>query len=497
MLLLTSTAHSLELVTSTAETIDFVTSFVDITTTTLAPGSSDGTVAAATTTTLVAAPAASTQRQIKHLSVRNAGGAANVVTVQKDVGANRSIFVVTLAAGEELQYIDGDGFRVFDAAGNMKITSGGGGGSGSVPTGTGFRHVTAGVEDGAAKLIDTADINDDQVTLAKVQDINSDRLLGRDTAAIGVIEMLTVGGGIEFTGAGGIQTSAFTGDVTKAAGGTALTIPADAVTNAMLANMAANSIKLNNTGAAANPIDGTVAQALTLLGAFSSVAIQTFTASGTYTPAANMKFCIVISTGGGGGGGGADTDGTSGSVGAGGGGGAGGTCVELFSAATIGANQTVTVGAAGTAGSTAGGNGGTGGNTTFGALHTATGGGAGIGSGTSVNDFTASAGGAGGVPTGGLLNIAGGEGGSSIGGGIDGTTDLSFALGGNGGASFWGGGGRGGAVANASVVTDGTLAGNGGTAFGSGGGGGGNTNNTAGVGGGAGAAGVCMVIEFV
>lgn len=52
-------------------------------------------------------------------------------------------------------------------------------GGGSTPTGTGFRHVTAGVEDGASKLVDTADINDDQVTFAKIQNISSDRLLGR------------------------------------------------------------------------------------------------------------------------------------------------------------------------------------------------------------------------------------------------------------------------------------------------------------------------------
>jgi hypothetical protein len=39
---------------------------------------------------------------------------------------------------------------------------------GSTPTGTGFTHITAGVQDGAAKLVDTADINANQVTLAKL-----------------------------------------------------------------------------------------------------------------------------------------------------------------------------------------------------------------------------------------------------------------------------------------------------------------------------------------
>jgi hypothetical protein len=67
-------------------------------------------------------------------------------------------------------------------------------------------------------------INPTVVTFAKIQNIATDRLVGRDTAGTGSLEQLTVGGGIEFTGTGGIQTSAFTGDATKTAGGTALTL---------------------------------------------------------------------------------------------------------------------------------------------------------------------------------------------------------------------------------------------------------------------------------
>lgn len=67
-------------------------------------------------------------------------------------------------------------------------------------------------------------VDNDVITFAKMQNISTDRLIGRDTAATGDPEELTVSGGIEFTGAGGIQTSAFTGDATKTAGGTALTL---------------------------------------------------------------------------------------------------------------------------------------------------------------------------------------------------------------------------------------------------------------------------------
>lgn len=108
-------------------------------------------------------------------------------------------------------------------------------GGGSTPTGTGFRHVTSGVEDAAAVAVNlaSADVSGD-LPFSNIAQIATDRLLGRDTAATGDIEALTVGGGIEFTGSGGIQTSAFTGNVTKTAGGTALTIANGVVSGAML-----------------------------------------------------------------------------------------------------------------------------------------------------------------------------------------------------------------------------------------------------------------------
>lgn len=216
---------------------------------------------------------------------------------------------------------------------------------------------------------------------------------------------------------------------------------------------------------------------------------QAFTGNGTYTPHANMLYCSVIATGGGGGGGGADAGFSGTNVGGGGGGGAGGTSKKVFSAATIGASQSVTIGSAGTAGSTAGGNGGNGGNTTFGALLTANGGTGGTGD-TGGFAYTSKTGGAGGTASSGTVNITGGSGASAV--GLD-TGSFAFVLAGVGGASYFGGGGRGGTLATTTTAI--TAAGQNGGAYGSGGGGGA-TTDAAGIAGGAGVAGVVYVVEY-
>jgi hypothetical protein len=135
------------------------------------------------------------------------------------------------------------------------------------------------------------------------------------------------------------------------------------------------------------------------LNGFNQIVTQVFTTTGanTYTPTSGMKYCIVEVQGAGGGGGGANSTGSA-QV-AGGGGGAGAYAKGVFSAATVGASQTVTIGTGGTAGSSAGGNGGTGGTSSFGSLISCTGGVGGSGSSPgSVNG--AAAGGAGGTASG-------------------------------------------------------------------------------------------------
>lgn len=110
------------------------------------------------------------------------------------------------------------------------------------------------------------------VSLAMIQDITSDRLLGRDTASSGDVEELTVGGGLEFTGSGGIQRSALTGDVTASAGSGSTTIADDAVTNAKLANVDTATFKGRTTAGTGSPEDMTATQATALLDVVSTTA---------------------------------------------------------------------------------------------------------------------------------------------------------------------------------------------------------------------------------
>ena len=85
---------------------------------------------------------------------------------------------------------------------------------------------------------------DNSIGLPKLSNITTDRLVGRDTAGTGALEQISVSGGLEFTNATGLRTTAFTGDVTKTAGGTDLTIANDAVTTAKILNDAVTTAKI-------------------------------------------------------------------------------------------------------------------------------------------------------------------------------------------------------------------------------------------------------------
>jgi hypothetical protein len=74
-------------------------------------------------------------------------------------------------------------------------------GGGSTPSGTGFRHVTAGAEDAAAKLVDTADVNDAQITYAKIQDVSAaSKILGRGDSGSGDVQEIALGANLSMSG---------------------------------------------------------------------------------------------------------------------------------------------------------------------------------------------------------------------------------------------------------------------------------------------------------
>ncbi|WP_294637586.1 hypothetical protein [uncultured Aquabacterium sp.] len=211
------------------------------------------------------------------------------------------------------------------------------------------------------------------------------------------------------------------------------------------------------------------------------IRVLVFTNSGTYTPAAGMKQCLVRMAGGGGSGGGGSVGSNTGL--GGGGGGAGATAVALFTAAEIGAAREVTIGAGGA--SSTGGPGNSGGTTSFGSLLSCTGG-AGGGHTVSGSVIQTALGGDGGSPSGSFLFASsGGAGGGAWAGYNSGSFLTGF--GGTGGGNEFGGGGRAG---NSAAVGQG-LAGGG---YGCGGGGAGVIAGTAASG--AGRRGIVIVYEY-
>lgn len=208
---------------------------------------------------------------------------------------------------------------------------------------------------------------------------------------------------------------------------------------------------------------------------------QVFVASGTYTPDPAMLYVKVEVVGGGGGGGGA-VGAAAPSASAGGGGGAGGYTSKIFSAADIGASQTVTIGGGGDGGAAGLNDGATAGSTTFGAFLTANGGAGGAATAATATDRRGGRGGQAGVAGGGIFNVGGSAGGH---GHVYGSQSL--AVSGAGGRSSYGGGAP-------SVVED--TAGATAVGYGYGGGGGGAAASTTSSAGGDGAPGLCIVTEF-
>ena len=307
-------------------------------------------------------------------------------------------------------------------------------------------------------------------------------------------------------GASGI--TALTGDVVASGTGSVIaTIQSGSVDNSKLANMSANSVKARSSTTSGSPSDValstsqllgrgstgdvaaiTIGSGLSMSGTtlavtsssnVNTITRQVFTSSGTYTPSSGLLYAEIEIVGGGGGGGGVAA--TSSNC-AGGGGGAGGYAKKEVSAATIGASQTVTIGASGTAGSSSGGTGGSGGTTSVGALVSATGGSGGVGS-----SGTSASGGNGGSGSSGDVNMNGSDGGTSN---VN-SASTSMTISGYGGSSVFSGSRRG------LILSTGNSNGLSGQSS-SGAGGSGAVGNSSGSGqsGGAGGSGIVIITEY-
>ena len=224
---------------------------------------------------------------------------------------------------------------------------------------------------------------------------------------------------------------------------------------------------------------------------FSQVVIQVFASTGTYTPTANMKYCVVECVGGGGGGGASSANSAiQASAGAGGGGGE--YTRSVLSAATIGASKAVAIGAAGSAGATDGGNGGAGGTTTLGStLVTAVGGSGGAGM-AAQGGAAASSGGAGGTGGTGTFDVAGQGGQSGLAVFVATAYNTTGGAGGSAGSY-----GIGGFQSQRIALTGSAATGSIGTGYGAGGGGGCGAISAVGAAGSAGKIGYMVITEYI
>lgn len=130
MIILDATTDTIEMVLGGAITTtnpDYYISYVDVTTTTYSAEDNHGTTNGVTAVTALSAPSASTQRQVKFISVFNRDTANVTLTIRlDDTSVERTLWRGTLAANEMVQYADGEGWNVLNTSGVKKALVNGG-----------------------------------------------------------------------------------------------------------------------------------------------------------------------------------------------------------------------------------------------------------------------------------------------------------------------------------------------------------------------------------
>src|SRR6266571_7836338 len=124
MIILDTTTRSLEFKlggTVTTNQLPFVSFYTDHTSAAYTPISQNGVSNNTTAVTIVSAPAASTQRAVKYINIRNRDTVSETVTLQyNDNGTIRELFVVVLSVDDTLTYTDVNGWEVINTSGQKK-----------------------------------------------------------------------------------------------------------------------------------------------------------------------------------------------------------------------------------------------------------------------------------------------------------------------------------------------------------------------------------------
>ena len=144
MLLLTGTSDKVQIVTSAAGDVDVAASWVDSGTPVVPGRTLTGPITTIATTDVVASPAASVQRNVQTLLVRNAhASVSNTITVRLTDGTTTvDVFSAALGPSEVLQYLDGVGFQVLANSGAVKTSQN----QGNTPSGSGQQVTVLGAD---------------------------------------------------------------------------------------------------------------------------------------------------------------------------------------------------------------------------------------------------------------------------------------------------------------------------------------------------------------